>query len=386
MKVLYVSKALTVAAYRDKVRALAAHADVRAVMPERWGRDGVEPDGGRFPAVETRPALLHGHNHLHVYRRAADLFEPDAPDLVHIDEEPYSAACFQLARLCRRRGVPAVFFAWQNLDKRLPPPFGAMRRYVFRSVAGAIAGTERARAVLELAGWRGPAAVIPQFGVDPERFRPDADARRRTRERLGIGAAEFVIGFGGRLVREKGVHVLIEAMGALPDARLVLVGGGPERPRLERAASRAGIAHRVRFAGRVPSLEMPRWLAAFDALALPSLSAAGWVEQFGRILVEAMACGVPVVGSDAGEIPRVIGDAGRTVPEGDTGALADAMAGLAARPGDRRALGRRARDRVRRLFSQERVAAETVDFYRTLLGAAADGARSGSTASTEAVG
>ncbi|HEX6939828.1 MAG TPA: glycosyltransferase family 4 protein [Longimicrobiales bacterium] len=398
MRVAYVSKALTVAAYRDKLRALSAHVEVRALVPARWDateREGGERDPGGAPwsaacepgapagsagrasvpaRIDRLPVLFAGHNHFHVYRGARRWLEAMRPDLLHVDEEPYSAVTFQLVRLARRLGVPALFFAWQNLDKRLPPPFGAMRARVFRGVAGAIAGTEAAAAVLRRAGYAGPLAVVPQFGVDAARFAPDARARAAARRRLGIGDAAFVVGYGGRLVPEKGVDVLLAAAAQLPGAHVAILGDGRERRRLEELARRGGIAERVHFVGHVPSLEMPGWLPALDALALPSRRSPGWVEQFGRILVEAMACGVPVVGAATGEIPNVIGDAGAVVPEGDANALAAALRALGDDPGRRTELGRRARRRVLERYTNERVAADTAAFYHAILERHARGA------------
>lgn len=374
MKVLYVSKALVVAAYRDKLRALGAHVEVTALVPARWGGRG--PEGGLEGEVrlQVRRALLHGWNHVHFYPAARQVLDAVRPDLVHIDEEPYSLVTFQFVRLCARRRLPCLFFAWQNLDKGLPPPFGALRAYVFRNVWGGIAGTERAAAVLRRAGFRRSLVVIPQFGVDPERFHPDGAVRRRVRERLAAGPDDFVVGFGGRLSPEKGVHVLLEGVASLPAARLVVLGDGPQRGGLEARARRLGLGERVRFVGYVPSLEMPEWLPAFDVLVLPSLSRPGWVEQFGRILVEAMACGVAVVGSACGEIPRVMGDAGIVVPEGDASALARALRGLAERPEERAMRGRAGRERVLAHYAHERIARATVKFYEALVGCGRVGA------------
>ncbi|HET9984421.1 MAG TPA: glycosyltransferase [Longimicrobiales bacterium] len=366
MKVLYVSKALVVAAYREKLRALAREVDVTALLPSRWGTQPVE-EGDVGTAILRRDAWLHGRNHLHVYPGIAGVLDTLRPDFVHIDEEPYSAVTLQLARECRRRGVPCVFFAWQNLAKRLPPPFGALRSWVFENVAGGIAGTPRAAEVLRRAGFTRPLAIIPQLGVDPARFAPDAGARARTRRMLGVPDGAFVLGFGGRLVPEKGVDVLVEALARLPDVRLLLLGAGPERPRLEAQARAAGVAGRVRFAGRIGSLDMPAWLRALDVLALPSRTTRRWSEQFGRILVEAMACAVPVVASDSGEIRHVVGDAGILVAEGDAASLAAAVAPLAADPCRRAELAARGRERVLARFTHERIAAETVAFYRALL-------------------
>jgi len=380
VKVLYVSKALVVAAYRDKLRELAAHVDVAALVPERWGEQTPEPDpdAASAPPILTRPALLHGHNHFHVYRGAGAVLDAVRPDLVHIDEEPYSIVTLQFAELCRARGIPSLFFAWQNLAKRLPPPFGALRARVFRLVAGGIAGTAAAARVLRDAGYRGPLAVIPQFGVNPVRFAPDARARADVRARLGIGEGAFLVGFGGRLVPEKGVHLLLEALASLAgDAHLLVMGDGPERPRLEAQAAQGGIAERVHFVGAVPSVAMPRWLAALDVLALPSLRKKGWAEQFGRILVEAMACGVPVVGSATGEVPEVVGEGGVVVPEADAAALAAALRGFATMAPDALAEARlRARAWVCSRYTQERVARETVEFYRQLMNEQSGGAAS----------
>lgn len=367
MKVLYISKALTVAAYRDKLRSLAELVEIAAVMPARWGAHPVEPLVNGFPRVRAWPVRAHGRNHFHTYRGARRLLREIRADLVHIDEEPYSAVTFQLARQCERIGTPFVFFAWQNLRKRLPPPFGAMRSYVFRRAAGAIAGTEAAADVLRAAGWTGPTAVIPQLGVDTGRFRPDPAARLGLHRRLGATDDQVFIGFGGRLVREKGVHLLVRAIAGVPGTRLIIVGDGPERESLESLAEALGIAERVTFAGHVPSLEMPRWLAAFDLLVLPTVGRRGWVEQFGRILVEAMACGVPVIGSASGEIPRVIGEAGLLVPERDERALTEAIRALVAAGDLRTGLGARGRARVTDRFTNERIAADSVAFYRSVV-------------------
>ena len=370
MKVLYLSKALSVAVYRDKLRSLSDHVEVAGVVPERWGQNGIEENDGSVPEVVSWPVYLHGHNHFHLYRRPGELIEEMEPDLVHIDEEPYSAATFQLTRACRRRQVPSLFFTWQNLDKPVPQPFGAMRAYVFRYTAGAIAGTRRAADVLRRSGYTGELSIIPQFGVNTDWFAPDEEARATIRERVAATDDDLVVGFGGRLVPEKGVDLLIAAAARYPHFRLVLLGDGPLRATLEGQAKQAGVADRVHFAGHIPSLEVPRWLPGLDVLALPSLTTKRWTEQFGRILVEAMSCGVPVVASNAGEIPRVVGDGGIIVREGDAPALGAALDRLAKDPGARATLAQRARTRAETRFSQEGVATATAEFYEHVVAGA----------------
>jgi glycosyltransferase involved in cell wall biosynthesis len=162
------------------------------------------------------------------------------------------------------------------------------------------------------------------------------------------------------------VHLLVEAAERLDGVHLLVIGSGPERAALERRAREGGAADRVIFAGAAASTDMPAWLSSIDALALPSLHTAGWVEQFGRILIEAMMCGVPVIGSTSGEIPRVIDSAGLVVAEGDVGALADAI-GRLRDPATRAAFGALGRARALERFTQQRVARETVAFYERVL-------------------
>jgi glycosyltransferase involved in cell wall biosynthesis len=242
-----------------------------------------------------------------------------------------------------------------------------MRTRVFRATAGAIAGTEDAAGVLRAAGFGKPIAVIPQFGADPRRFAFDAGARARTRSLLGIADDAYVVGYGGRLLREKGVHLLVEAAERLSGLHVLVIGSGPERAALERRARAGRAADRVIFVGAAASTDMPAWISSIDALALPSLRTAGWVEQFGRILIEAMLCGVPVVGSTSGEIPRVIDTAGLVVAEGDVGALADALERLRD-PATRATFGALGRARALERFTQQRVARETIAFYERVLG------------------
>jgi len=218
-------------------------------------------------------------------------------------------------------------------------------------------------------------AVIPQFGVDTEIFRPrTTDDRRQTSTGQTPSSvvgrrSSVVIGYAGALIPEKGVDLLVRACAGLPDAgwRLAIVGDGPERAQLGALAGTLGIGDRVDFFGQRASTQMPDVYPAFDVLVLPSLSRPNWKEQFGRVLIEAMACGVPVIGSDSGEIPNVIGDAGLIFPEGDMVALRDSIAHLLADPEQRARYAEAGRQRVLAEFTQAQIAAATVRVYREIL-------------------
>jgi glycosyltransferase involved in cell wall biosynthesis len=166
----------------------------------------------------------------------------------------------------------------------------------------------------------------------------------------------FVVGYAGRLVPEKGLDVLIDAAAAVDGAAVRLVGNGPLRAELETRARKSGLMLEVD--SHVRHEDMAAAYTTFDVLVLPSRTTARWAEQFGRVLVEALWCGVPIVGSDSGEIPWVIGSTGGgiVVPEGDVRALRDALVRLRDSPSLRRDLAEHGRVRAEEQFSVTAVA------------------------------
>lgn len=369
MRVLMLSKACVVGEYQRKLEALARQPDVEltCLVPPFWRQgdtrlalERAHTAGYRLAVV---PLRFNGHFHFFHFVGLRRWLERVAPDVVHVDEEPYNLASGLALRLAARRGARRLFFTWQNLYRRYPPPFSWWERYSLRAAQHALAGSEEAGGVLRRKGYRGPIAVIPQFGVDPTVFQPRPRSPR----------AELLIGYAGRLVEEKGLAVLLQAAAQLDRPwRLEIVGAGPLRNALGQQADALGIGERVSFVPHAPSGAMPALVAQWDVLALPSLTRPNWKEQFGRILVEAMASGVPCVGSDSGEIPHVLGDAGLVVPEGDAGALAAALGRLADDPGLRAELAERGRARVLTHYTHARIAEETCAVYRELYARSAD--------------
>ena len=168
---------------------------------------------------------------------------------------------------------------------------------------------------------------------------------------------------------EKGVDLLLEAVAdsKVGEWSLVIAGDGSHRERLRDLSVNLGLDERVKFVGRMPSAQMPDFYRSLDVLALPSRTMPNWKEQFGRVLVEAMACGVPVLGSDSGEIPQVIGDGGLVFPEGDVSALRGCLARLSSETALRATLSKRARERVLTHYTQRQIALATRDVYRVML-------------------
>lgn len=361
-RVLMVSKACVVGIYQRKLEDLARlGVDLTVVVPPSWVDErGEQPlervytDGYR---LEVLPIRRNGDFHLHSYVGLGKLMRQLRPDIVHIDEEPYNLAAWQCFYDAKRVGAKTLFFSWQNLVRRYPPPFSWGERWLLNGVDYALMGTDSAAEVWRVKGYTGRLAVIPQFGTDPDLFQP---APRPDRP--------FTVGYFGRLVEEKGVGLLLDALAGLPgDWRAVILGGGPLREALGAQADAAGITDRVTWLGQVASTDMPNLYHHIDALALPSLTRPNWKEQFGRVLVEAMCSGVPVIGSDSGAIPSVVGDAGLIVPEGNVLALRGALTRLRDEPGLAAHFASAGRARALEHFTQRAVAEATADVYHEML-------------------
>lgn len=367
LRVLVVDHVAGVEAFRRKYELLAADPDVELTVlaPETWIENGREvrapQPGGRYRVLTGRVAWRGRENRAFFLSGVAGAILRSRPDILHLQEEPFSLIALQCALLARllRPGVRTVFYTFDNLREgfryayRPGALYGLIQRVVHAASDAGMASCRDAARVLVSRGFARPVRFVP-LGVDPERYRPPGPERATERERRGLHG--FVIGYVGRLLPMKGLSVLMEALPAVPgDWMLLVVGSGPEREAMEKRAEELDLRDRLRIEDGVPHEEVPALMGLLDAMVLPSLTTSHWKEQFGRVLTEAMACGVPVVGSDSGAIPEVIGEAGRVVPEGDPRALGEVLAALARDEGERERLAAAGRRRVLEHFSWERV-------------------------------
>jgi len=364
MRVLLFSKAAVRAVYHRQYEHIADQPEVEelaVVVPPYWnephiGRLALEEVRPRNYRLEVTPLRWNGHYHLYYAPLLPRLIRKFRPDLVHIDEEVYNCATFHAMMAARRIAADTVAFCWQNIYRRYPPPFCWFEKTLARVLSGVIAGNAEAARVLQRKGFRIPIAIIPQYGVDTAKFAPS----------ICPAPPPFRVGYLGRLVPAKGIDVLLESLRYCPDNCEVWIAGEGEASVWKAQAERLGIAHRVHWVGAVPSKQVADFLRTLHCLVLPSRTTPRWKEQFGRVLVEAMACGVPVIGSDSGEIPRVIGEAGFVFPLGDAHQLAQHIRLLSEQTDTGKALSCAARERAVQHFSMEKVAAQYAAFWESV--------------------
>jgi glycosyltransferase involved in cell wall biosynthesis len=326
-----------------------------AIRPEAW--PGLEA------SIHPLPIMLAGNIPLHFYRSwLVGLLRQERPDAIYVHHEPYALATFQVYLANSVTGSkPIGFYAAQNILKKNPFPFDVCESLVFGKSKFAFPVTEGALSVLRAKGYLGRAHVLP-LAVDTNVYKPTTDLASVKRQELGIDPDEFVIGYLGRLVEEKGLVTLLKSLKKLPFDRwrCLLVGAGPHEATLRAMVTSLDCSNHVKFVGYVPHEQAPKWLSLFDVLVLASETRPHWKEQFGRVLLEALACGTPVVGSNSGEIPAVISKTGGGMifSEGDSDALAEKLIFLREEPAMRKDLMVRGQNTVRDEYRQVHLAAE----------------------------
>ena len=333
MRVLRVSHSSVVDAWRERERALGARGhDIELVTAEVWDEGGsavrlVKRPGERVTGARTlgRHPALFLYDPRPLWRLLGHQW-----DVIDIQEEPFALATAEvlLLRLLRRQRAPFILYSAQNLEKRYPIPFRWLESWSLRAAAGISVCNAAAGQIASRKGLRGQAMVIP-LGTDLEHFRPDDEPRTVTARGWD---GPIRVGYAGRLEPHKGIGVLVDAVAADERLSLFMAGGGSSEAALRTRITAAELGGRIHLLGAVRQADLPTFYRGVDIIAVPSLTTPSWVEQFGRVAVEAMACGTPVVASDSGALPDVVDGAGRLVPPGDAQALRDALVEVGTNP------------------------------------------------------
>jgi glycosyltransferase involved in cell wall biosynthesis len=339
------------------------HGDLRPVTCEP------EPEGSPLKLVSI-PCRWTSRIHVFQYssQHLRELILREPFDGIHAWEEPYTVAGYQIARLAKKSGARYCFRTAQSLNKRYPPPFNLFEKTCLGTASRWIAGGRSVFENLVARGYPADRGRIITLAVDTQMFRP-ADENARASVRHSLGLMPPVIGYVGRLVPAKGLRLLMKALESVdPNLpwSLLLLGSGEMQPEIEQWAKQRGWQERVKIL-LAKHHEVPRYLSAMDMMVAPSQTMSNWKEQFGRMLIEAFACAVPVIASDSGEIPYVVGEDGFIVPEKDVAAWTRTIELLLRDEALRRRTGLAGKARVGR-FSVAEVALQFRAFYQELAG------------------
>lgn len=389
MRILVASHTYIVDINRAKFKILAKlepGIEVTLVVPQRWKPGGVQNkiietkfyQKGSFKVVPISNFSQNNQGLLTFGTEIIQLVQEFKPQIIQVEQGSKSLAYAQLIALNKILNFKAknIFFTWWNLPYQLQWPVSMLENCNLQHTDGIIAGNLDGSKILRQRGYTGAIKVMPQLGVDETLFYPtskDADLSHR----FGIESTDFVVGFVGRFVEEKGLLTLGEALAGLKQLpwKWLLVGQGKLRSQIVEKSIEWGISDRIIWVESVSHEEVPAYINLMNCLVLPSqtsykfktLTTVGWKEQFGHVLIEAMACKIPVVGSDCGEIPHVIGDAGLIFPEGNAEKLRDCLRQLMERRELAADLGDRGYHRAMSNYTNQALAEQLWEFYKELL-------------------
>ncbi|MEA5582720.1 hormogonium polysaccharide biosynthesis glycosyltransferase HpsO [Nodularia harveyana UHCC-0300] len=388
MKILVASHSYIVDLNCEKLRALAQlepGIEVTVVVPQTWKPGGIQNkiittqyrDEGNFKIV---PISNFSQNHQGLLTFGIDLISllrEFRPQIIQVEQGSRGLAYSQMIFLNQLLRLEAknIFFTWWNIPYELKFPINLLEKYNLNHSHGIISGNQDGAEVLRQRGYQGSIQVMPQLGVDERLFTPQSQPELA--QKFGITSDDFVVGFVGRFVTEKGILTLLKALVTISDKpwKLLLLGRGELKDNLIKFTTENHISERVIFSESVPHNEVANYINLMDTLVLPSettykfktLTAVGWKEQFGHVLIEAMACQVPVIGSDSGEIPHVIGDAGLVFPEGNIKELANCLLQLIENPEFAKSIGAKGYQKAMNQYTNHALAKQQFKFYQELV-------------------
>ena len=360
---------VSVVTFSRELVKLGHQVDIYA--PAFPGHRDTEPNVFRMPSISLPnhpryPLAIPGSSFL-----LRDVITSRRPDIIHAQHPMVTGR--EARRWARRLGCPFVF-TYHTLIREyahyVPLPRPLVRAMAVRlsrnfsnSADAVVVPTRATGEILRSYGVRTRLEAIPT-GVDLDLMR--STPRQPVRSRFTIPAGVPVIAFSGRIAREKSVDVLIQALRVVserfPEARLLLVGGGPWQQHCQRLAASLGVAERTVFTGYLPRTEVFDCLAEADVFAFPSLT-----DTQGVVVLEAMALGCPPVAARSGAVEDVIEhEKSGLIVEPSPAGLAGGITRVLESEELRRALAGKARSRAEE-FSSGRMAARLSQLYETLL-------------------
>lgn len=381
MRVLVVSHTYISPINRDKWKVLAQRykdLTLMVVFPKHWptclfthqAQISVDEQlqNCTFLALDTLRAgneILYRYAHRPFYN-AIQSFKPD---LIHVEQGDGALSYFQTILYTKwlYPKAKSVFFTWLNWV-----PEHSLKHRIFLTPLekinlacsdGAIVGNHDAQDLLRQKGFARPILVLPQLGINADIFKPPTEQN--------MHYAKYIC-YIGRIIEEKGIFDLANAFVRLSDSfkdwNLLFVGKGPAMSALRSFIATSSMSSRMHISQPVAHENIVHLLHNIDILVLPSYDTPTWREQFGHVLIEAMGCKVPIVGSDAGEIAHVIGSCGLIFKQKNQQSLLEQLANLMQDEVLRKEMGEQGYQRAHANYRHESIADKTYAFWQELAG------------------
>lgn len=380
IKVLIIDQMGVLASERKKYEELSQfqNLDLTAVVPKEWRFNFREVSFEENPQSQSQykimplPVAFPGFGHRSFYLNAfRNILGNLKPDIIHIFQEPYSffAAQIVLARNLFLPKAKIIFITWQNVYlKNYPFAFSELYSFIekrtFKNSICATPITQSADYVLTKRGFRNKTHIL-NWGIDLDLFKKQNPVNLK--KQLHI-EDRFIVGYVGRFVEEKGILDILKATAPLDDdMALLLVGDGPLKPEIEYLAKQLDLKERLIMINSLSNSEMSQYINCMNVLVLPSRDSKYWKEQLGKVLLEAMACEVPVIGSNSGEIPNVIKDSGMIFKSGDHIDLRAKLSDVKSNKNGVQQLAHKARARIHSIYSWKTIAKNLNTLYNELM-------------------
>jgi glycosyltransferase involved in cell wall biosynthesis len=380
MKVLIIYHAGAMQNARQIYQALSKTSDVEltVIVPQRLPTERVyDPSGWLCVEQEENsegycliPVALrdqYKQSKGFEIRRLQSVIKQIRPDIIHVLDEATSNCLIQIVwqKLLASPRSRVLFYGYENLPIR-PSWRSSIWKLTWAQMAGGAAANSEALANLRRAGFPKNLPLERIFwGVSTDTFKSMHGLALK--EELGLDY-EYAVGFVGRFLPQKGLRVLRQAMHVLPSSlHFLIIGNGPMRAELESWSDQPDLRGRIHLYDVMPSKTLAKYINCMNVLVVPSLTLPHWKEQYGRVIAETMACGVPVIGSDSGAIPEVIGPAGLIVPECNPQALAEAVHTAVFDRAARERFRQHGLQRAHQELSVKAMAKRLSDFYHRVL-------------------
>ena len=306
--------------------------DFKVVVPPRTKmvRKTISQIPDTFLELHPIPTFLWQKPQIHLYHpwRLRKILTAWIPDLVHLNQEPFNFASLEILKLLESFAPRPKFVVRSSMlegvkvSTKIEPIFRWVEKKILSQVDGVECINNMSLSYIRKRNPKTVSAIIP-WSRDPGLFSPGPD--RGLRAELGLN--RFTVGYFGNLTSQKDLPTLFKAVSLLKEEgksiQILIIGDGPEKLRLEVLGKKLGLGRDIVWHPPVVPEEIVPFYRCLDAFALCSRTEGHSVEVFGRVLIEAMATGIPVIGSNSGAIPEVVGDGGLIFPEGDAKTLAD---------------------------------------------------------------